>query len=85
MKGATELILYTTLGCSLCEKAKVEIWPLLPRFGLRLREVDIADDDQLLERFRLMIPAVGLGDPEEVCPWPFDRSQLQAWLAERLG
>ncbi|WKD51324.1 glutaredoxin family protein [Microbulbifer spongiae] len=85
MKEGGELILYTTLGCSLCEKAKKEIWPLLARFDLRLHAVDIADDAYLLERFQSIIPAVGLGDPEDVCLWPFDRLQLQTWLIQRLG
>ncbi|MCX2800417.1 glutaredoxin family protein [Microbulbifer thermotolerans] len=75
-----ELILYTTLGCSLCEKAKVEIWPLLEQFQLRLREVDIADDPLLMERLSTRIPAVGLGDPNQVCCWPFDSAQLREWL-----
>ncbi|MFC6635548.1 glutaredoxin family protein [Microbulbifer taiwanensis] len=79
-----ELILYTTLGCGLCEKAKVEIWPQLQEFQLRLREVDIAEDPQLLERFSLRIPVVGLGDPDDVCPWPFDSAQLDGWLRQRL-
>ena len=81
---ASELILYTTLGCSLCEKAKVEIWPQLSHFDLRLREVDIADDPQLLERFAVRIPLVGLGNPDDVCGWPFDSSQLAEWLEARL-
>lgn len=79
-----ELILYTTLGCSLCEKAKLEIWPQLEHFQLRLREVDIADDPQLLERLATRIPVVGLGDPDDVCAWPFDQLQLAEWLRRRL-
>lgn len=79
-----ELLLYTTLGCSLCEKAKLEIWPQLEQFQLRLREVDIADDPQLLERFATQIPVVGLGDPNDVCAWPFDQAQLHNWLRQRL-
>lgn len=81
---ARDLVLYTTLGCSLCEKAKLEIWPLLQQFQLRLREVDIADDDQLLERFATRIPLVGLGDPDDVCAWPFDGAELGKWLRQRL-
>ncbi|WP_346839882.1 glutaredoxin family protein [Microbulbifer sp. SAOS-129_SWC] len=81
---ARELILYTTLGCSLCEKAKVEIWPQLERFGLRLKEQDIAEDPQLLERFATRIPLVGLGDCDDVCAWPFDAGQLEAWLRPRI-
>ncbi|WP_226647253.1 glutaredoxin family protein [Microbulbifer variabilis] len=85
MNAPRELLLYTTLGCSLCEKAKLEIWPLLEQFGLRLREVDIAEDDGLFERFSLLIPVVGLGDPEDTCAWPFEQSQLKAWLAKRIS
>ncbi|WP_444943992.1 glutaredoxin family protein [Microbulbifer sp. ZKSA006] len=79
-----ELLLYTTLGCGLCEKAKVEIWPALEKFDLRLREVDIAEEEALMERFSIRIPVVGLGDLDDVCGWPFDREQLQDWLAARL-
>ncbi|MEX2962126.1 glutaredoxin family protein [Microbulbifer sp. TYP-18] len=81
---ARPLLLYTTLGCSLCEKAKAEIWPLLKPFDLSLQEVDIADDALLLERFATQIPVVGLGDPDDVCPWPFDGEQLRHWLDNRL-
>ncbi len=79
-----ELILYTTLGCSLCEKAKLEIWPVLKQLQLRLREVDIAEDPQLLERFGTRIPVVGLGDVDDICHWPFDTVQLEGWLQQRL-
>lgn len=75
-----ELILYTTLGCSLCEKAKLEIWPVLEQFQLRLREVDIAEDPELMERFSTRIPVVGLGDSDVVCDWPFTSAQLKEWL-----
>jgi len=81
---ARELILYTTLGCGLCDKAKLEIWPLLAPFQLRLRELDIAEDPQLLKRFATRIPLVGLGDPGDVCAWPFDGAQLSEWLRQRL-
>lgn len=81
---ARPLTLYTTLGCTLCEKAKAEIWPLLSPHDLRLREVDIADDPALMERFATQIPLVGLGDPEDVCAWPFDSHRLEEWLLARL-
>ncbi|WP_445366177.1 glutaredoxin family protein [Microbulbifer sp. ANSA001] len=84
MSASAELMLYTTLGCTLCEKAKLEIWPLLKQYGLRLKEVDIADDDELFERFHLSIPVVGLGNPDDVRAWPFSQSQLDEWLAQRL-
>ncbi|WP_323844056.1 glutaredoxin family protein [Microbulbifer magnicolonia] len=81
---ARKLYLYTTLGCSLCEKAKLEIWPQLEQFRLQLQEVDIAEDPELLEHFATQIPVVGLGDPRDVCIWPFDRAQLNDWLRQRI-
>ncbi|MCO1333524.1 glutaredoxin family protein [Microbulbifer sp. OS29] len=84
MSKSRELLLYTTLGCGLCEKAKVEIWPQLELFNLRLREVDIAEDEALMERFSIRIPVVGLGDLGDVCGWPFDQRQLRIWLEARL-
>ncbi|KUJ84895.1 glutaredoxin family protein [Microbulbifer flavimaris] len=81
---ARQLILYTTLGCTLCEKAKPEIWPVLEVFGLRLKQVDIAEDEGLMARFATSIPVVGLGDPTDVCVWPFDQAQLADWLSARL-
>ncbi|MBN8431767.1 glutaredoxin family protein [Microbulbifer salipaludis] len=78
------LILYTTLGCSLCEKAKVEIWPQLEAFQLRLASVDIADDEELSRRFGWSIPVVGLGDVDDVLCWPFSSHELEEWLRARL-
>ncbi|WGL17271.1 glutaredoxin family protein [Microbulbifer bruguierae] len=79
-----KLIFYTTLGCSLCEKAKVEIWPLLEKYQLTLQPVDIADDEQLSRLFGWSIPVVGLGVIEDVLCWPFAREELDHWLSERL-
>ncbi|WP_043316510.1 glutaredoxin family protein [Microbulbifer sp. HZ11] len=78
-----DLLLYTTLGCSLCEKAKVEIWPLLEKYQLRLRPVDIADDETLSRLFGWSIPVVGLGATDDVLCWPFTAEELDVWLAER--
>ena len=78
-----DLILYTTLGCSLCEKAKVEIWPLLDKHQLRLTPVDIADDEDLNRLFGWSIPVVGLGATDDVLCWPFTSEELDVWLAAR--
>ncbi|WP_226704456.1 glutaredoxin family protein [Microbulbifer elongatus] len=83
--SAQNLILYTTLGCSLCEKAKVEIWPQLEQFQLQLQSVDIADDEQLTRLFGWSIPVVGLGDTSDVLCWPFTAHELEEWLRARLS
>ncbi|MFV8782451.1 glutaredoxin family protein [Microbulbifer sp. SA54] len=78
------LIIYTTLGCTLCEKAKVELWPVLEKLDLTLKSVDIADDEQLSELFGWSIPVVGLGDTGDVLCWPFTSAELEDWLQSRL-
>lgn len=65
------LILYTTLGCHLCERAKEELWPVLTHFGWRLEEVDIADSDELVSRYGIRIPVVARSDTGTELGWPF--------------
>ncbi|GMG88156.1 glutaredoxin family protein [Biformimicrobium ophioploci] len=79
-----KLVLYTTLGCSLCEKAKLEIWPAIENHGLALQEVDIAEDPELFTAFGTRIPVVGLGDKRDVLGWPFTAQELGDWIGVRL-
>lgn len=82
--SAQALVLYTTLGCTLCEKAKEVAWPVLAQHQMQMQSVDIADDDRLSELFGWSIPVVGLGDVEDVLCWPFTSEELAAWLNERI-
>ncbi|WP_295801974.1 glutaredoxin family protein [uncultured Microbulbifer sp.] len=82
--SAQALVFYTTLGCTLCEKAKEVAWPVLAQHQLRLQPVDIAEDEKLSELFGWSIPVVGLGDTGDVLCWPFTGEELDAWLRERL-
>ncbi len=59
--GPRDVTLYTRPGCHLCEDAKAAIAPLLAEFGARLREVDIAGDAVLEERFGWDIPVIFIG------------------------
>jgi hypothetical protein len=78
------LLLYTTSACHICEDAKSMIWPLLPLMGYRLKEVEIADSDELLVRYGTRIPVVerevsAAQLPEGVAvelQWPFTADQL---------
>ncbi|WP_317928700.1 glutaredoxin family protein [Halioxenophilus sp. WMMB6] len=85
----TPLYLLTTEGCSLCEKAKEQLWDAVSHFSLTLVELDIVDDRDLFERFSVQIPVVTLHNPvppakECYLGWPFDREQVYFWLAENL-
>ena len=54
------VILYTTLGCHLCEQAKALVDPLITERGWQLQEVDIADDDHLMARYGVRIPVLAI-------------------------
>ena len=75
-----ELILYTGPNCSLCEKAKQVIWPVIAATGHQLAERDITANVEWLRRYRTTIPVVALADRE--LNWPFDQQQLYQWLNE---
>lgn len=74
------LILYTTSGCHLCEHAKDRLWPVLSSGDWRLEEVDIADSDELVERYGVRIPVLARVGGGEELDWPFDEPQLEQWL-----
>ena len=45
--------------------------------------VEIANDDQLFERYGLRIPVLAfdpLGEPSQELAWPFDEAELRQWL-----
>ncbi len=54
MNRPSRVVLYTRSGCHLCEDAKA----LLVRHGLRVDEVDIDVDPELVERYGLCVPVV---------------------------
>lgn len=59
------LILYFTEHCHLCEDAK----KILDTLGFTYETIDIADDDDLLERYGVRIPVLTKGVKE--IGWPF--------------
>nr|WP_324260017.1 glutaredoxin family protein [Cellvibrio fontiphilus] len=74
------IYLYSTPGCHLCELAREIVDPLLGNYVVTLEEIDIAQSDELIERYGVKIPV--LKSPhhlEELC-WPFDTHQAAAFL-----
>lgn len=59
--AALEVTLYTRPGCHLCRDAKAAIQPLLDEFGGSLREVNIEEDRELIERYGWDIPVLFIG------------------------
>lgn len=68
------LALYTTSGCHLCERADVLIRGAV---AVAFRSVEIADDEDLLERYSVRIPVLRRLDTGEELDWPFDATAVR--------
>jgi hypothetical protein len=73
------LILYSTVGCHLCELAKEQIDPLLSHFSLYVQEIDIADSELLLEKYGVRIPLITFENYVGELAWPFDTEAAYAF------
>ncbi len=75
-----KLILYTTVGCHLCEQAE----QLLQAFAsaeagsiqFELEAIDISSDESLVEQYGIRIPVVKNVVTEREVGWPFDSQEL---------
>lgn len=80
------IIVYSTLGCHLCELAKEQIEPLLEPLQLKLIEVDIADkgNEHLLEKYGVRIPVITVENTMTDLGWPFDTQMAYEFLTPYL-
>lgn len=58
--------------------------PLLNNYALHLEEVDIAESDELIERYGIRIPVLKSPRHLEELGWPFDSAQAAAFF-ERVS
>ena len=68
------LALYATGGCHLCEQAAELIRGAV---ATPFRMVEIADDENLLERYGVRIPVLRRLDTGEELDWPFEATAVQ--------
>ena len=66
------LLLYTTSSCHLCEQAEA----LLQSAGASVEMVEIADSEELLERYGVRIPVLRHRETGEEPDWPFDAAAI---------
>lgn len=74
-----ECQLLGTLGCHLCEQAESLLMPFVAQ-GLSVELLDIAEDEALLARYALSIPALRRVDTGAELLWPFDPAQISTLL-----
>jgi len=68
--------LYSTKSCHLCEQAE----EILHKAGITAINVDIVEDDNLFERYRLRIPVLKRFDNDAELDWPFDAAAASHFL-----
>lgn len=78
------LYLYTTLGCHLCEGAEKIMTECLSMDFFRIEKVEIADSDDMIEKYGTRIPVIRLESSSQDLGWPFDHQQLIDFLTEEL-
>ncbi|WP_075184658.1 glutaredoxin family protein [Teredinibacter haidensis] len=70
------LILYSTLGCHLCDLAKNVI---ANSCSAQPEWVDIAEDEELLALYGTRIPVVKARESNREIGWPFDEARFEQW------
>ncbi|MCX2981437.1 glutaredoxin family protein [Halieaceae bacterium IMCC14734] len=75
----SDLTLYSTSACHLCEQALELLQPWLAQ-GITVTTVDISADDALFERYGWLIPVLRRGDGGAELNWPFTPAQIAALL-----
>lgn len=71
-----DLVLFTTLGCHLCEEALQMLEYLAQQGVVRYRCTEIAESEKLVEEYGVRIPVIQRGDGAEL-GWPFEFAALE--------
>lgn len=74
------LELMTTDGCHLCDQAIAVLQAVLKPGDAEVDLVDIAYDDQLMERYATRIPVLRSPISGLELGWPFDEHRLREYL-----
>jgi len=78
---------YTSLGCHLCEQAKDLLSQCLNPQEFALHSIEIADSDELVERYGVRIPVLEVCEGESTAElsWPFDERAVQKFLRDNCS
>ena len=75
-----ELELMGTLGCHLCDVAAAVLIPVVDPERFAVYQVDIADDDELMDKYAVRIPVLVDVESQQELEWPFDEKALTDFL-----
>lgn len=79
------LELMTTVGCHLCDQAVELIIEVLNGQCFTVELVDIAFENDLMERYATSIPVLVCVDKKKELAWPFDARQLSDFAHDLLS
>ena len=71
-----DIQLYGTAFCHLCEEAEA----ILHELGAETVHIDIAEDDELLEKYGVRIPVLKRVDTGAELGWPFNAEAVSRFL-----
>ena len=74
--GSGNLKLYGTRFCHLCEETE----EILQEAGISTIKIDIAEDENLFEKYSLRIPVLHRVDNDAELAWPFDADDISRLL-----
>lgn len=77
-------LMYSTDGCHLCDVAEQLLIGCLDSEKHQVDVIDIAYDDQLLEKYGETIPVLLDEISQEALYWPFDQEQLVRFVNKAL-
>ncbi|QFY42531.1 glutaredoxin family protein [Candidatus Methylospira mobilis] len=78
------LALYTTAGCHLCEQAEALLQQASGEKLLVWQSIEIAEQDELLERYGVRIPVLSDSASGDELGWPFSDQELIGFLDKRI-
>jgi hypothetical protein len=75
-----KLILYSTVGCHLCDEALEVLLPVSHEFEMEVIQIDIAADESLQSLYETRIPVISLHQSE--LDWPFTAAEVRNFLLQ---
>ncbi|MDI1299096.1 glutaredoxin family protein [Methylotenera sp.] len=76
----TNLILYSTSHCHLCEQAEALLLKLSLEYELVWTSIEIADNASLYEIYEIKIPVLRRVDTKDEIFWPFNEDDIKLLL-----
>jgi hypothetical protein len=72
----TQLVLYTTSHCHLCEQALTLLINVKQQYAINWLTKEISEDDDLIEKYGIRIPVIQRVDNQSELNWPFSAEDI---------